>query len=296
VPPVLAVVIPTFNRASTLPRALESVLAQDADGLEIIVVDDGSTDDTLAYLDSVHDARLVVVTQENRGVCAARNAGVRATQAEFVTFLDSDDEALAGWAKQWLVFAARGIDFASCAIVRRRPDGQEVLDAPGRSGAAFGFLHLKMLAGAYCVRRQLLIDVGGFREGLRFSENTDLGLRLGGRMLENPFTNEATCTALVAIHESERSYDPQLRFDSAAALLEHDRTHLERSPRLLSTYAAVAGVAASRVGRRSDALGYLGTAIRYQPLAWRNYARFGRALLGRSTQSLETTMPGPSLA
>ena len=282
--PVLGVVIPTFNRAPTLPRALESVLSQQADGLEVIVVDDGSTDDTIDYLNSIDDPCLVVITQQNRGVCAARNAGVRATEAEFVTFLDSDDEALPGWVGQWLEFAARRVDFASCAVVQRKHNGTEVIVPPEASGAEYGFLRVMMLAGAYSLRRSLLLEIGGFREGLSFSENTELGFRLGARMLERPFSNEATDDPLVAVHQSQRTYDPAERFDSAVSLLEHDYEHLKRNPELLSTYFAIAGVAASKLGNRSVAVSYLWSAIRNHPTTWVNYARLARALALRPPQ------------
>lgn len=89
----VSVVIPTYNRADVLPRAVESVLDQTYRDLELLVVDDGSTDETLAYLDSVDDERLRVIEHEtNRGANAARNTGIGAAAGEYVAFLDSDDE------------------------------------------------------------------------------------------------------------------------------------------------------------------------------------------------------------
>lgn len=94
--PLVSVVLPTFNRAGTLPRAIRSVLGQTLENLELIVVDDGSTDETQSYLRTVEDPRLRVVMQPaNAGAAAARNAGIAATRADWIAFQDSDDEWLA---------------------------------------------------------------------------------------------------------------------------------------------------------------------------------------------------------
>lgn len=88
--PLVSVIIPTYNREVLLSEALASVLLQTYSNVEIIVVDDGSSDDTGCVL-AGYDSHVVVIRQENRGRSAARNAGVRVAQGEFVVFLDSDD-------------------------------------------------------------------------------------------------------------------------------------------------------------------------------------------------------------
>lgn len=91
-----SVVIPTFNRAHTLPRALGSVLGQSLTLWEVIVVDDGSTDTTKQVVAecAAKDSRIRYVKTENRGVSAARNTGARLATGKWLAFLDSDDEWL----------------------------------------------------------------------------------------------------------------------------------------------------------------------------------------------------------
>jgi GT2 family glycosyltransferase len=122
----VSVVIPTYNRAKRLPAAIDSVLRQGLDETEIIVVDDGSVDDTRAVVARYGD-RVNYVYQENAGVGSARNTGIRQATGEFIAFLDSDDR----WrdfklSMQLALFASRprvGLVFSDFVI--ETPDGTE---------------------------------------------------------------------------------------------------------------------------------------------------------------------------
>lgn len=95
--PTVSVIIPTYNRATLLPRAIDSVIAQTYTDWELIIIDDGSTDDTTAVLESYANKlgdRLRVLNQTNTGPCSARNRGINASRGRLLCFLDSDDEFL----------------------------------------------------------------------------------------------------------------------------------------------------------------------------------------------------------
>src|SRR5215510_10493580 len=91
--PTIAAIVPAYNSARTLARALSSILNQTVPVNEIIVVDDGSTDDTGAIV-TRDFPQVRYVRQENRGAAAARNFGVETASSDFVAFLDADDEWL----------------------------------------------------------------------------------------------------------------------------------------------------------------------------------------------------------
>src|ERR1700722_8184872 len=97
----ITVIIPTFNRRDFIADAVNSVLMQDINGLEVIVVDDGSTDDTVGVLKPyMRDIRYIF--QDQRGASAARNRGVRESRGQLLAFLDSDDLWLPGKLKAQL--------------------------------------------------------------------------------------------------------------------------------------------------------------------------------------------------
>ena len=88
---LLSVIIPVYNVVDTLRRCVDSVVAQDVDDMEIIIVDDGSTDGSAVICDEYKSPRTIVVHQSNAGLSEARNVGIRLAQGDFVTFVDSDD-------------------------------------------------------------------------------------------------------------------------------------------------------------------------------------------------------------
>jgi glycosyltransferase involved in cell wall biosynthesis len=89
--PLVSIIMPAFNAARYIKEAVDSVLAQSWDNWELIIINDGSTDETASILRSFNDERITVIEQINKGVSAARNSGLYIAKGEFVTFLDSDD-------------------------------------------------------------------------------------------------------------------------------------------------------------------------------------------------------------
>ena len=182
--PTVSVIIPTWNRASLLARALDSVDRQTRPPEEIIVVDDGSTDDTVALVRSrVTPPKLI--SQPNRGVSAARNAGIRAAAGEWVAFLDSDDEWLPEKLERQL--AALGPETVLChtdEIWIRRGRRVNPMQKHRKSGGRIFERSLPLCAispSAALVRRDLFDVVGLFDECLPACEDYDLWLRVTSR-------------------------------------------------------------------------------------------------------------------
>ena len=117
--PLISVVIPTYNRAHLIKRSATSVLNQTYKNLELIIVDDGSTDNTKEVIDSLNDKRIVYVKQANQGVSTARNNGVAIAKGEYIAFHDSDDVwHLDKLEKQIQAIQNNNADFVFCKILK----------------------------------------------------------------------------------------------------------------------------------------------------------------------------------
>ncbi len=186
--PLFSVVIPTYNRADLLREALESVDRQECGEFELIVVDDGSSED-LSSVAAEYQGRAKFLRQENAGLLPRRcSNGVRAATGEYVAFLDSDDLWLP-WTlsvyRQVLSDHGRPAFIAGCPHLFR--DRQELslvenarlqaLPFPDylRSGDAWRWFGVS----SFIIRRQTLIDCGGFTSSMRFAEDADLAMTLG---------------------------------------------------------------------------------------------------------------------
>ena len=241
------VVIPTYNRATILPHAIRSVLDQTYADVELVVVDDGSDDDTREVVAGFDDPRITYVGQANRGVSAARNAGAAAARGDFIVFLDSDDELLPEAVSRFST-KTDGNDVIVAAVIKVSPDLLRWRTVtPDRDHVlSTGFTPL--LAGGFAIRTSLFRQCGGYDEQLRYSENTELawrlraGIRRDGRIdvIEEPL-------ALV-FNQSERAHD-RSRYDSALLILdrrsyemesESADSHVRRKAR--ANYLAIAGI------------------------------------------------------
>ena len=182
----VSVIIPTYNRGWTTGEAVDSVLAQDYRDFELIVVDDGSTDNTPQVLDAYRGA-IKVFRQENKGVSAARNRGISEASGRFIAFLDSDDL----WLPQKL---SRQVEFFNTTPDALICQTEEVWIRSGvrvnpkkRHKKPSGMIFEPSLAlclvspSAVMIRRSLLEIVGNFDEALPACEDYDLWLRISCR-------------------------------------------------------------------------------------------------------------------
>jgi glycosyltransferase involved in cell wall biosynthesis len=180
----VTVVIPTRNRRRHLVDALRSALSQTGPTVEVVVVDEASTDGTTDLLDRVEDPRVTVRRHARaRGVAAARNGALETARTEWIAFLDDDDV----WAPEWLDTAlaagqdrAAGVVYGSCWLIdeRRRWVGTYRAVAPETVGDRL--LTDNVIGGpsAVVLRTETLREAGGFDEGLSALADWDAWLRL----------------------------------------------------------------------------------------------------------------------
>jgi glycosyltransferase involved in cell wall biosynthesis len=192
--------VPCYNRAALLKRAVNSVLAQTLTDFELIIVDDGSTDDTAGVLRQFSDVRIRLLrNDENEGAARARNRGIQAARGEWVAFLDSDDEWLPQRLECQMEAMERGSTEAAvayCPIVVHSRKGGKV-SQPLRAlpeGAVLDDLLRNLrppTASAFMVKRRALLEVGGFDEAMSSGHDIDLWLRLAQEGYHFSACNEA---------------------------------------------------------------------------------------------------------
>lgn len=178
--PFFSVIIPTFNRASTILRAITSVMKQDYKSFELIVIDDASTDNTLSLLENKN--LILLKNQKNSGVSASRNLAAKKAQGEYLAFLDSDDEWLPSkLQKQFEVIKEKKTKLVHTEEIWMR-NGVRVNQMKKHQKAGGDQFkrscELCILSpSSVAIERETFFELGGFREDFVVCEDYDLWLK-----------------------------------------------------------------------------------------------------------------------
>lgn len=186
--PDVSVIIPSYNRGHCLTKAIQSALRQTIADFEIVIADDGSTDDTAAVILALNEPRVRYLCKTNGGCSSARNFGVANVNTTFVAFLDSDDEWHTEWLENALGCMAQdpgiGAVYGSLELIGADDQSIGILDLSlhGRHKEATVAYVLKQCAGLLgsnvVARRDLVNGIGGWDETFPTSGDLDFGLRL----------------------------------------------------------------------------------------------------------------------
>ena len=284
--PRVSIITPTFNRADFIGTAVDSVLAQTFSDFELLIVDDGSTDETVSVLEPyLADRRVRYFNQPNQGQSVARNRGLAEADGELVCFLDSDDAWLPDKLEQQV------------ALMDRHPDvdivhGDEIdIDEHGREVSRknmprfSGMIARELLAdnsvsiNTVMVRKRCFEEMGGFSESRRVADDYDIWLRFSARYR---FLYVSAFFGFYRVMSNQISSDKRARFESnerivldfvrdfPAALSSRDRRWgLSRFYCRKARYYA-------RAGDKLVAWSAIGRALRYRPadpVVWRSLFR-----------------------
>jgi glycosyltransferase involved in cell wall biosynthesis len=176
--PKISVIIPFYNGEKTLNRAVESVMNQSFEDWELILVDDGSKDESASLANQyLFDAKIRYVFQVNQGVSAARNLGASKATGDWLIFLDADDELSSDCLTTFSGQLNDEIDLISSGIKRISKD-KEIIKLP-KKGKYFS-----RISGTFIIRKLFFITIGSYDSNMKFAENTELFHRIrlnGGR-------------------------------------------------------------------------------------------------------------------
>ncbi|MFA5167857.1 MAG: glycosyltransferase family A protein [Candidatus Omnitrophota bacterium] len=210
---LISVIIPTYNRKTVLPRAIDSVLAQKGAEFELIIIDDGSTDDTKCVIRGACPSGFVPRSafsslrvpspesryfyQKNKGPAAARNLGIKEAKGEWIAFLDSDDEWKPGKLKAQLEFFRENPAHLICQTEEIWIRNSKRVNPMKKHQKFGGYIFEKCLPlcivspSAVMMHRKLFDEIGLFDESLPACEDYDLWLRIASKhpigLIEKPY-------------------------------------------------------------------------------------------------------------
>jgi glycosyltransferase involved in cell wall biosynthesis len=289
----VAVVVPTYNAADYIARAMDSVLEQTHTDLSLFVIDDGSTDETTGILQSYAD-RVVYSRREHTGQAAARNRGIRMSDSPYIAFLDADDYWLPGKLERQIAVLKQnpdvGLVCTDCATIN---EGNIASSHFGgvkvpRTGKLFERLvrDCFIFTPTVMVRRQCLQDVGLFNESLVVSEDFNLWLRVASRW------KIAMIPETLAVRETRPqglslSTGPEIYLENGIAALEDVRSVCNglspRESRALQVAIAeryyVYGSHLLASGAHKESRTKLTDTLRRQPAHWRAWTKYGLSFL-----------------
>lgn len=293
--PNVSVIIPTYNRAHLLGRAIRSVLNQTYQDFELIIVDDGSSDNTDELVKSFDDIRIRYLKhKKNRGGAAARNTGIKAAKGKYIAFQDSDDEWLPEkLEKQMKVFedAPPEVGVVYTGFYRLQ-NGKKTYIPSSKVNPKEGYIFNSLLKGnfvttqAVLVKRECFDKAGIFDENLPRLQDWELFLRIS-RHYHFKFINEPL---VIAYHQPVSISTNQKALIQALKLILHK--HYESfngDKRILANYYLILGDALCSNGNFLEGKGYLLRSAKVYPL---NLKALGAAMVSLLGQGLYHKVSG----
>jgi hypothetical protein len=229
--PQVSVVLPVWNGERYLKKSIESILAQDFSNFELIIIDDGSTDDSGRIAATfAHDKRVIIRTQENAGVVSARNLGLQVAKGEFVAFLDADDIAKPDRLSKQVAYLQANPEVAvvgSHIAHFNDEDGElrteEFPSSPDQVAMALENGN-PLAQPAVTLRKAMAMEAGGYRAAFKLgAEDYDLWLRLSEK---HPLANLPEVLTFYRIHPDSLTH--RLRHEQTLAALAAMCAHRRR--------------------------------------------------------------------
>ena len=246
--PYFSIIIPSFNRTHIIDRAIQGVLQQTFQDFEILIVDDGSTDNTQAIVKEYStDLKIKYIYQNNQGVCSARNTGAKEANGAYLIFLDSDDTVEKSWLQDFYDSLKKNqYDIAYCNITILKSDGtKEKIDAANPYGNNTG--KGADMAGSWAVKKEVFFKVGMYDTNIKFGENNELRLRFQFEKLKVVLVGKYNFCYYAS--EDGGSKNSQHKINSIEYILNKHKVYYDRNIRVKKLFLQSAAVAAVRIGQ-----------------------------------------------
>ena len=249
----LSIIIPSYNREHSVTNSINSVLQQSEKDVEIIVVDDGSTDNTKETLSDLIESKTIkYIFQQNKGVCAARNEGAKNAIGKYLLFLDSDDFLVSDAIEQFKITSKCEDVQLLFGDIERRVSQQmkgEVVKATDPYGKGIG--KGLYLAGAFCIKRDFFNQLGGYDEAIKYGENAELKFRIEKNNPTMAFVNKVVMIYNVAEEGGNNNLINKVH--SNEYIIKKHLDYFTQYPRVLQFYLQNNAVAYVKLHQFKDA-------------------------------------------
>jgi glycosyltransferase involved in cell wall biosynthesis len=275
---MISIITPTFNRRDLVQTTIKSIIGQKFTDWELIVVDDGSTDDTEEVLKTyLTDPRIRYIKKQNTGQADSLNVGVSHSKGEFIVFLDSDDEAYPDWLETVNPELRKNTGILSVGAIRKLIDGtmiDEGIDWVEFSGEK---IRVKFTCGSLFIRRKVFDAIGGYDSSLKANIQTDLGLRLITHIKKHGLEIATIDKNLVQIniHGGPRiRTNWKKKSEGGIQFLEKHYNFISKhNPKEIANICATIAYSNYKLHNRKQSVHYILKAIKHNPYRWYNYLR-----------------------
>lgn len=255
---MISIITPTYNRAPLLHRMIKSVQQQNFKQWELLIIDDGSTDETREVVGSIKDSRIRYVYTSHTGAAKKRNLGLDLAQNENIIFLDSDDEVTKNWLElMWNGVRDQKAEIVCCAHKRYNALGK-LTDTivPENIGNMFNGYNIVMsyISGTFLIEKKIIQAVGGYDPNLASGQHTDLLIRLLPSLSNKTIVNIYEPLVLVHEHGGPRiRKDYEALYQGGIGMIKKHNPIFTENKEILYNYFSIAGVNAIRTGRVKEA-------------------------------------------
>jgi glycosyltransferase involved in cell wall biosynthesis len=274
--PKVSVILPTYNRAHLIGRAIESVLNQTYRDFELLIIDDGSIDDTEKVVKSFTDKRISFIKHErNKGAAAARNTGIHLARGEFIAFQDSDDEWLPEKLERQInkfgeVSADVGVVYCGYVAVSQQTNREIFRSIPMERGKIYPRILQGCITGTFTplIKRVCFDKAGFFDEILPTCQDWDMWIRIS-RYYEFDFIPDVLVR--IYIHGSQISTDLAAKIKGKEKILEKYRLELAKNPSSLHSFLMGLFLQNGIAGNVRQGRKHLIDALKLEPLQIKGY-------------------------
>ena len=275
---MFSIITPTYNREDLLQTTIKSILAQTYTDWELIIVDDGSTDNTAQVIQKyLIDPRIRYVRKQNTGQAHSLNVGVTYAKGDFITFLDSDDEAYPNWLEVVSNNIKEDTGIVCVGAIRKLLDGTKINDGIYPYKFYNEIIKIKFTCGSLFIRRTAFNAIGGYDIELKSNIQTDLGYRLITylKSVNLKVVGLEEYLVQINIHNGPRirtSWE-KTRTGGIQFFNKHHQYFQKYDPVGLSYICGSIAFSSYKSKKRGEAIRFLLKAIKYNPSRWSNYAK-----------------------